>query len=46
MYGENECKRRITVWQDSEAFKPFGTYSMCSIINAENVYTNETTKGK
>ena len=36
MYGKNTCKKRITVYCDSETFKPFGSYSMAPIINADN----------
>ena len=35
MYGYDECKKRISVFCNTEIFKPFGTYSMCPIISAE-----------
>ena len=29
-------KRGLSVWEDVEQFKPFGTYSMCAIISADD----------
>lgn len=28
--------RRLSVWNDTEQFKPFGSYSMCAIISARD----------
>ncbi len=34
--GGKPMTRRITVWDGVEQFKPFGTYSMCAIISADD----------
>jgi hypothetical protein len=33
--GGKSVKRRISVWEGVESFKPFGTYSMCAVIYAD-----------
>lgn len=30
-------KRGLSIWNDVEQFKPFGTYSMCAIIGADRM---------
>jgi hypothetical protein len=30
----NTVRRGLTIWNDVEEFKPFGSYSMCAIIRA------------
>lgn len=38
MHGraEDPIQRRVSVWNGVEQVKPFGTYSMCAIIGADD----------
>ena len=29
-------RRRLSVWEGNEQFKPFGNYSMCAIVGADD----------
>jgi hypothetical protein len=30
-------KRGVSIWENVERFKPFGTYSMCAVVSADRV---------
>jgi hypothetical protein len=34
--GGQPVRRRISVWGGVERFKPFGSYSMCAVISADD----------
>jgi hypothetical protein len=38
VHGKN-VRRGLQIWEGVEQFKPFGTYSMCAIIGADDLKT-------
>ena len=34
-------RRGLSVWEGNEQFKPFGSYSMCAIIGADDLVSDQ-----